>query len=313
MKRLILAAVLASASHVALADSHSAALAYGWHAGITTRVEYAFEKKRTQQGVERGQSLSGSYVLRTSEHPGGIRIDFSEVQTRIDGDDGGAGEHVVKLMEAVASNPPAYVVSPAGEVTEVVGLAELTERTREVVASTLDDAPAEVRERLLGLLAQMLTERNLLAQLQQEWNRDVGQWIGAELEQGYLYEIDFEAPVPLFGNVTVPSHGTYEYLGRTKCDAQSADARCVILAFNSSVDEQGSRPILEALFNRLGVTPPDDLVFTVDYRVELVTEPDTLLPHRVQVTKSSEVPVPGGDTAVSQLEVKEFTYTYIDR
>ena len=313
MRDTILAALLAATSQLALADSHSTTLEYGWHAGITSKVEYSLRKKRVQQGVERGQSMTGSYVLRTSEHPGGIRIDFSDVTNRIDGDDTGAAEHLAGLMEAVAANPPTYVVSPAGEVTGVVGLAELTARVRESVSAMLENAPAEVRTRIDGLMGQMLTERNMLAQLQQEWNRDVGQWIGAELEQGYLYELDFQAPVPMFGNVTVPTRATFEYLGRARCNERSERARCVVLVYSSSVDEQGSRAILEALFERIGAPLPADLVFKVDHRVELLTEPDTLLPHRVQVTKASEVPVPGGNTVVSQLEVKEFSYTYLDR
>ena len=68
-------------------------------------------------------------------------------------------------------------------------------------------------------MQRMLSKEQLLAQMQDDWNRDVGQWRDAELEKGSVYTFEISSSVPLLGNTQIPAIGQYEYLGRANCNA----------------------------------------------------------------------------------------------
>jgi len=160
----------------------------------------------------------------------------------------------------------------------------------------------------------ILTREQLEQGIVSDWNLYVGAWLGAELDRGDLYEIRYEQPVPMFGNAAIPMRTTFLFAGRAACHDGDEGQSCVILEMESFVD---SERLAAALEDFLSQFPADGQTPTVealrqDVSVRLITEPDTLLPHRMDSRRYTETRMTmNGDTTVgSQVEERRFVYRY---
>ena len=58
---------------------------------------------------------------------------------------------------------------------------------------------------------------------------------------------------------------------------------------------------------------PEDFALRMDYDLELVTDPDTLLPRHIRSERTIETPDPARDQVAAQTDIKQFTYRYLRR
>jgi hypothetical protein len=126
---------------------------------------------------------------------------------------------VQKFIATAISMPPSYVVSPEGQFLRIEGLEAFRNRILEGMDDALAELPPSTREQVIQGMGAIFTRGQLEAGLASDWDSHVGTWIGAELNQGDLYELTFDQPIPAFGNMEVPIRTTFRFKQRVSCNA----------------------------------------------------------------------------------------------
>jgi hypothetical protein len=289
------------------------ALGFGWPSGLRGKVTFSARMIRTVDGRSEDLDMSGSYDFVTSAAADGLLIRFENVDTNLENAGAGPEAMVKRLMAKVISMPPSYVVSPEGQFVRIEGLDAFRSGILAGIDDALAEAPAATREQVIKALGAIVTREQLEVGLVSDWDSHVGTWIGAELNQGELYELAFDQRIPAFGNMEVPVRSTFRFTRRVACNAAESTERCVELELYSFVDPEGLAAAIEAFVARLapGQAPRfQDLQQETVMR--LISEPDTLLPHLMESsTRTVATMAVGGETQVSsRLEQKRFIYTY---
>jgi hypothetical protein len=217
-------------------------------------------------------------------------------------------------MAKVISMPPSYVVSPEGQFLRIEGLDAFRSGVLAGIDDPLAELPSAPREQVTEALGAIVTREQLEAGLAADWDSHVGTWIGAELNQGELYELAFNRPIPAFGNMEVPVRTTFRFTQRVACNASEVTERCVELEMYSFVDPEGLAAAIEAFVARLapGQQAPRFQDLHQETVMRLISEPDTLLPHLMESsTRTVATMAVGYETQVSsRIEQKRFVYTY---
>jgi hypothetical protein len=210
--------------------------------------------------------------------------------------------------------PPSYVVSPEGEFLRVEGLEAFRNRILEGMYDAFAESPAATREQITETVGAIITREQLEASMASDWYSYVGTWIGAELDQGDLYELNFKQPIPAFGNMEVPMRTTFLFRQRVSCNNAESAKRCVELEMHTFVDPEGLAAAIEAFMARLpaGQGAPRFRDLQHETVVRLISEPETLLPHLMESSTRTIATMAVGDEiqASSRIESKRLVYTY---
>jgi len=298
----------------AAAAQETVSLSFAWPQDLRGSVDYTAYRARESNGRSDEVAISGRYDFVTSAVADGLLIRFENVETDVKSDGAGVEAMVKSFMTKAASTPPSYVVGRDGQFRRI----EDVDVFRNAVLGGLDDAfadlPEQTRAQISQVMAGILTREQMEAGIVSDWNMFVGAWLEAELDQGDLYELQYEQPVPMLGNASIPMRTTFLFAGRTACDENDAGQGCVILEMKSFVDSDRLSAALEAFLSRFPADgdKPKVEALRQDMTVRLVTEPDTLLPHRLDSRRYTETRMTmNGETSVgSQVEEKRFVYRY---
>ncbi|MEO1079988.1 MAG: hypothetical protein AAFY29_10555 [Pseudomonadota bacterium] len=157
----------------------------------------------------------------------------------------------------------------------------------------------------------MYSEEVINAQIADDWNMTVAQWVGAELENDGVYELEFETPVAALNNELVSTYAQFEFIERTNCDDLDRKASCVLRRYRSQTDDVDTKRILERLLGDLVEVP--DFVVSVSYELELVTDPENLLPYYYRLEKRSTAPLQteNGIAAFERVDAQVIDYLYV--
>lgn len=217
----------------------------------------------------------------------------------------GGPPEAAALLRAV--DALALVVGPGGEVEGVEGVAAAVAGMRKT--PPFDQATPRLEEAL------KLVGPGLEKELREQWSLLVALWAGRALELGAEYEVASTVPVAALPAEAVRLQMRLEAVRRLECPPPRA-AACVEVRFTSRADPEDVRRIAVALMERLGV-PGDQLErYLGELRMEsaarLVTEPATLLPHELEVTKTTRSS--GADAAaLERVDVQRWVYRHAAR
>ena len=311
MRLAALPLILLLVSPALSAEPDVVKLNYAWESGMKGSVSYRFSRTRTHQQEPVTDTITGSYIFTTSEHPDGLQIDLSDMQTKVESSNDIKKDKIQQLLEKLAQIHPSYIISKEGELLGVIGLEQIRDELNQEMKSWFAGEKPEVHQKMEQILQAFLSKEQLMTQLNDDWNREVGQWIGAEFEKGNYYEIEFESTVPALGNITVPTRGKYEYLGRTACNEQDKKERCVKLYYVSGFDPEAAQNIVIALFRQMNTPVPENFSIVMDYALEVITEPSTLRPHSIRERKIFATGFGERPDATRQEEIKVIDYTYL--
>jgi hypothetical protein len=195
------------------------ALSFGWPSGLHGKVTFSARMTRTDNGGSEDLNMSGSYGFVTSAAADGLLIRFDNVETEVENAGPGAQAMVQKFIATAISMPPSYVVSPEGQFLRIEGLEAFRNRIFEGMDDALAELTPSTREQVIQGMGAIFTREQLEAGLASDWDSHVGTWIGAELNQGDLYELTFDQPIPAFGNMEVPIRTTFRFKQRVSCNA----------------------------------------------------------------------------------------------
>ncbi|GEM_PF-2180273 len=298
-----------------LAEVDTVVLNYGWTPGIYTKVTGYNSREKFVAGVPQDRvTIDLSYVMSTKAHPSGLQIDFLNVEA-----DMGVWEDTVppwleEYMEKATEFLPSYLIDPQGQLLGVTDL----QRFRESMLTSMSEAlvitpefPQAQKDQLMAGMEQTLSEEVLNQQLLEEWMLNVGQWIGAELDDDGVYQTEFEAPVAVLNNQLIKTYAEFEFAGRVNCDDRDADASCVVLHYRTATDDISMNALLENFVDEGTALP--DFNFNVTHEMELVVHPDTLLTYYRKSIKRAHTPLqtPQGLAAVESIETTEYQYLYV--
>jgi hypothetical protein len=312
MFKALLISLLTFGTSTVASAADKVTLQYGWKPGIYVKViGFQTQQKTVGDRAQAGMKIDLSYIMSTRAHKAGLQVDYMDVKASVLSDDPSLQSWMKNYIEEISAAMPSLLISPEGQMRGALELAKLRETMIKSLSDVLHDAPAEQKQQLLSNLNQLFSDEFLNRQFADDWNLNVGQWPGVELEDDGFYEVEFDTPIPALGNRLVKTVAQVTFSGRVNCDSTDQSRACVKLIYHSETDDVAMKELLGTLLP--SGQPVPDLKINVVLDAELVTAPDTLLPYSMKQTKSTSSPVetPQGLVTVTSVQVSEFKYLYV--
>jgi hypothetical protein len=275
------------------------ALGFAWYDGLTAQVTYSTSRLRTGDDPESGESRYRMVVRGEGDV---LKVVSEDVE--LPPEEQQAAAEPVRI--------PTVVVNRRGDFLRIEG----TEALFAHVETALEEQgeTAEQRQKVLGILRAGMVEG-----AKEMWHVQVAAWHGVTLEQGKPVTRPARLLPAALANVVVPVTETLSYEGAVPCAEGETERRCVRLVLLARSVESELAGVKAALLARVkalaGEEGPDYQVdeLQVEHRTELVTEPGTLIPHRVRTTRRTRL-VFLTDKALrtedDQREEVEYVYVY---
>jgi hypothetical protein len=274
--------------------THCATTSGGGGSGEAVKLRFAWPEGLTVQVA------SASTVTQDEQPPENSAIEY---QLRLEG----KGEErrlisePLKPPEATGAPPPqgqqpvtTLVLGPKGELLRIEGLDPIV---REMAGQAESQGlPKEQQDQILALVRDALEQAS-----RSRWEALAGKWNGLSLKPGEAIGRKSQTVVPLFGSTAA----TLEHVSlkeRVPCTEGAVEKRCVRLVLDSSLDPEGlDQATAELLrkvksFMKANMGLPDQSIpemtvmkLRVDTTLELIAEPETLVPHLQRVVTSSQV------------------------
>ena len=327
VKFLIIIFVVASNLHCSITDPNKPGevikLRYGWYPGILASVQYHHVKTRKMPGQQSGTvQFQGNFQIRTKEHPNGLQIDGEGGVLEMDDENNAIAQHKFEgFIQRLAEVNPSFIIDKKGTLQEIVRFDEFRQTVEQETSKLLPKKAGQPFLNTQLFLDRFASREQVLSMLLENWNRDVGQWVDSELEQGQTYRVETKRPMYLLGDVEVLNVGHYEYMGRVPCDQADQKSSCVKLYFHCKVDEDSAKSAFRSIFNDIGIDKFGEmgvniiggLGVNILYDLELITEERTLLPHYIKETKLVDLEGMQHGFKFEKQDLKEIQYTYLER
>lgn len=291
------------------------ALAFNWPAGLSAQID--FRQRRIQRRGIGADTLdmTATYRMRVEEHPRGLLMRTEGTEPMRLSDTNADRELlmrdlVVRLNSLVLSS----IVSVDGTLLDVHGL----DGMRDAVWVSLEPLMRElgpVAPEFRRIMQDVMSDEAMLAVAKEDWNAIVGFWIDAELETGWTYESQFDAPLPMYPDRVIPYDHEFALLGRVDCDTGETfpTADCVELFLTTRPNEAALAAAISEILPPLLVdgqpVAGPRMRLDVEHYVRLRAEPAGLLPHLVEMGSTVDTSGgPAGSATVS--EVTWLVYHY---
>ena len=140
-------------------------------------------------------------------------------------------------------------------------------------------------------------------------------WQGVELDPEVSYEINTVTPVPHLGGGEVAIVGKAGFVKETPCESTRPNQRCIHLLAESEADKEQVRKLLQSFFRQAGPDAPIITAFDQQYKVAVVVEKTTMLPHHLKITRIHNLTVkhrmPARDESGSEVYSATYTFTWL--
>lgn len=320
---LTVAAALSSAPAAALGASAAAQalghhvvpgdtvrLRFAWPVGTIARVEATRYRERNAERVDTTESRV-RYRMNVREDDDGLLITYDDFGF----DEAAAGGMQISgLDERIAAMVPRIVVSREGEFLRIEDVESIRALVDTMLAAELG---AEELDMARDVMASMMSDEALAAMAAQDWNASVGMWVDTDIELDAVYEFEDEAPMPIVPGAVIPMITQFWIERWTPCTEDGGDGQCVEIRVVSRPEPDAVKRAIGEFMERFTGDAGDAFSFedfNVESEVLLVTEPGTLLPHRVEIAKYVSGTFRVGDETgeFSQTDVRTLRYTYPD-
>jgi len=278
---------------------------------VTAYIDYYGDVIEVKDGVETVQmTMSGSQRSQSSAHPDGILVKTDQHEFDIETDDEQISQFMDPILEAMSSVEVSAVISDAGEISKLEGMKPILESTNKSISDMIETLPEEIKPMVNSLAETSLTEEAVLRRAQEDWDLAVTQWIGAELEKGYIYELEYTDTVPEFGDIEIGFDGVYEYLGKVACNEEDQAQSCVELSYQSTMKTEYAESLTKAIAENLNLPLEDDFLMSIKLDVIVVAEPSTLTTHEVSKVKSVRAPADDGSGGIEKIDRTSILFFY---
>lgn len=226
------------------------------------------------------------------------------------GKDAKKEEYLQGVLKAALTEFPDYVVNTDGEFVRVENLAAYHRRVQDSVLKGLPGGTREAQARARQLVQSMLTEESLVVSLQDEWGNLVGNWAGGSYAPGQTYRFTVPYHAPALEQRSFPMTMTQQLVGQVPCHAGAKGRGCVRLLQTAQVS---GAEYTQAMSDYVRKTVGGDVSVTameVLTTVELIADPDKLLPYAISKKETKRVTVSAGGKSSTSEDVKEISSTY---
>ncbi|XXF79284.1 hypothetical protein P2318_05890 [Myxococcaceae bacterium GXIMD 01537] len=252
-------------------------LRFAWPEGLAAQVTYSSSRLRTGEDAESGESRYRMGVEGAGE---ALKVVAGDLELP-------EGQRP-KPEEAAAVSIPTTVVSRGGAFLRVEGGDAMLARVDKLLEE--QGQGGEQKERVLELLRTALVEG-----ARETWYTQVAGWNGVTLEPGKPLTRQARLSPSSLANVEVPVTETLTYEGAVPCADEETEKRCVRLRLQAAVVESALPGVKAAFLARMkalaGDQNPEPVLeeLRVELLTELVTEPGSLIPHRVHTLRRTRV------------------------
>lgn len=291
-------------------ESDTVTLQFNWPDVLEGSVDYSYETIKQQGGSESVITLTGTSDIRATKSDGSYTLDsFNHVIHDLT-DDGSMSDFSKQLMEKIGSVSTTAIISPDGVMESVTGMESVVDDLKKELINLTADLAQEVQASLKLMVDDALSDEKLLEQAQTNWDSNVGQWIGAELESGFVYEVEYGTPIALLDNQKIPTKGFYRYLGPVKCTEASETADCANLNYTSELDADVTSKVLDLIYERWQTPRPEGIRLAIEYEVTVITDPDTLVPYQTRDVTRIYNPDPESGKQNARIKTQTSVYRY---
>jgi len=265
LSRPFLGRSLALLGALALACTHASGagaasgpvgLKFAWPEGFQSRVLIAHETRRS--GADPTGLIARQRIV-TEKRGDEIWVFTRDVVARGNQPD---IESTVKINEALVQ-----VVGPDGKFRRAEGL----DQALSAIKTTTPDDRERARQALIRSTAF-------------DWEVMVGAWAGEKLAPDRMNRKQVRAYVPDLAAVEALLDVEYGLEARVPCTEEDAVRRCVELSYRASVAPEDRAATVERIRRAMTSSEPGEPVpedVHAELEVLLVTEPETLVPHRM--------------------------------
>lgn len=283
--------------------------------------KFFFNSKRTKRGVTTEIKMSGATRMKAlSEDELLVSTQVTDFQQTSSEKNEAKNNYMQNLMQKLTSQIPDYVVSSEGELVRIANLPAYYARIEEGIVEGLPGDTEESRQRAKQLVKNFLSEEALAQMLQEEWNNHVGNWMGSSYATGETYTYAGQYQAAALGETLFPMTITQRLLGRVPCHQQDKEKSCVKLEQKSQVSDPSFTKAMHEMVIRtiksVAGDKADEVNLSVDRAgfvktVTLVTDPETLLPYELRISKNTTVAVTEKGRTETAEDFDESTSTYV--
>lgn len=213
---------------------------------------------------------------------------------------------------------PDFLITPGGRFVGLEDLQGLRSTLRDDIRETFERPQAtQTDPASFERFVERATSQEVLeGRVAEDWHRMVSRWIDKRVAVGKEYRFDdvVALPIPRRPVPKLSMHGTYKLSRLQPCARAGVAQTCAVIEMHLRPDDADLARVSEAVFGNTPTTGKDKsgaptMAVTVD--AELVTEPDSLIPHRYAITKKVEVNLSAdGKNSQRTLDQRETTFTY---
>jgi len=155
-----------------------------------------------------------------------------------------------------------------------------------------------------------------LDQASRDWGRIVGWWAGEKMLEGKSYEAEAALWLGYPSEERIPATRTSRFVGRSPCSQGTAEAACakieMVEVLSTGSDARPMWSVAASFFPDLMFSLSDSTMGTLQRRTELqlLTDPSTLLPQRVEELETIKVTLNDSPATISATVHSIWTYEY---
>jgi len=285
------------------------ALTFAWPESLQSAISVE------QKSVKRGKAteLNATYV--STVHPGNndeLIISTRVMRQKLSGlDNDEKGSYVAGLLQQLSAEIPDYVVNRDGQFIRVDNLPAYQQRVEAALVSNLPANMQVQKDRILTMLKPGLTEKFLSAAATDDWNKTVGSWAGSSYVPGQTYLMIEQYIAPALGEIPFRMDVARRVAGFAPCTA--SEPQCVKLELTATVAGDDFRSAMSTYLEQTVGQPVKVEHISVIRKIEIIAEPDTLIPHRTRSVKETTIIIEDseGNTHTSrETEDTRATYSY---
>lgn len=286
------------------------ALNFAWPDSLESAVNFH------QKSVKRGKTFETKATYLTTVRPGDpneLIVSTRVIRQDVAGSsDEESNNYMGALMKQVVSEVPDYVVSRNGEFMRVDNISAFQQRVENAVLSNLPhDIKNQQKDKILAMVRPSLSEQFLVAAVTDEWNKTVGGWAGSSYVPGQTYNFNEQYYAPSLGATPFGMVVSRRIAGFAPCT--SSQTQCVKLILTATVAGEDFRSAMKQFLEKTAGQPVKVKQLSVVKKMEIIAEPDTLIPHRSRSIKETTVTIEDskGKTRTSRdTEDTRVTYSY---
>lgn len=283
-------------------------LRFDWPAGLAGRVEHSSREVRESAAHSETLEVASRCRLVVEAADANRLVRYDDCAATVGGD-ATPRRDVMHAQYALglATDLP-LLVSDRGAVVGVYGAADRAQRLGAFLRTLSSHAPERTRP-IVETFSPVLTEEYIASAAQAQWSKIVGSWLDARLAAGRLYLADKDLPGVAPSTRPLREMLEVTVAGRKRCRRGGITRSCVRLEIVSYPESGVLRDNAEKVTQKLAAavlgsapTDPICLEMSIVERSELVTEPDTLIPHALESVRRMKAKIRLPDGTIMPLE-----------